>query len=124
MSPLGAAPVRVVEPSPVDRSTPRALVAALAAALEERDAAALARLRAGTHEKPVLDQHDLDRARLDFLAHGLDAHWKRVVAAVDPARLDRISGATGPTAVSVDVGGALGSVSLRFENTQDGWVLR
>jgi hypothetical protein len=124
-TPLGTRPAPVAEPAPIDRSTPGAVLASFEGALARRDLATIARVRVGPLEKPVLDSHDLDRVNLDVFSHGLDAYWRRVLAAADRTALAGLAAAGGARIVlPVDLSGALGSVSLVFQSTVDGWVLR
>lgn len=122
-TPLGDAPAPVAEPTvALDRSTPAKAVAALAAALDRQDAAALARLRSGSAAKPALDEQDLLRARLDFLGPR-EKHWRRVLAAIDAAKLAALDASSERATLRVDVGGALGAVNLVFVKEGGAWAV-
>jgi hypothetical protein len=119
---LGEEPHAVAEPVALDRSSPAAVIHGLEAAIARQDAAAIARLRAGTSSKPVLDERDALRAKLDFL--GARANfWSRVFAAIVPADLEALDDTSSSTAkLHVVLGGSLGALDLGFKKEGDAWL--
>jgi hypothetical protein len=124
-TPLGDPAKPVADPAVLpDRTSPAAVVRSLAAALDARDLASLARLRKGTATKPALDERDTARAKIDFFGSTRETYWRKVLKAIDPAKLATL-GTKEETRVSLPVtlGGARGDVQLVFERDGDAWVL-
>lgn len=119
-----AAPPIAESLRPIDRRSPEALVGTALGALTAGDVAALARLGHPRWARPVLDADDADDARRRFLGPATRPAWERVARALaaGAARLEHTPGAT-TARLHVDVGGALGTQTIRLRREEDGWYL-
>jgi hypothetical protein len=119
----GETPALVTEPvQGPDRSTPATVLAALGRAIDAGDTVTLARLVSGSAFKPTLDQNDLLRAKLDFLGPA-KTYWKKVLGAVDTGRLLALDASAATQTLTVETGGALGSVQINFVKEGNAWAV-
>jgi hypothetical protein len=119
--PLGDPPP-LVEESPVipDLSSPEAALRSILEGRARGDLPFLARCGSSTAGKPRLDKEDAHEAHNTYCRKAMDPFWSRVRAALDDNRaIITIDGDAAK--VSLDVGGAMGSIDLLFTRIYGHW---
>jgi hypothetical protein len=118
-------PPPLVEESPLtpDRSSPEATLQSILEGRSRNDLPYLARCGSRTAGKTKLDKVDAHEAHNTYCRRAMAPFWGKVEAALDAERYSIVADGDEAT-VSLDVGGALGSIHLPFIRIDGQWYYK